>query len=148
MAREGSFAGLDFGRELLRADTNKPSQGQVARKITLTSLVVVLAVGCWRLSEYLRGGVNWGESWQVYYGIPLAILVLGLWVCFRVNNYPKFADFLISVEGEMHKVSWPTWPVLVRSSGVVVLLIFFLAFSLFAFDIFWRSFFEFIGVVI
>lgn len=147
MSREGGFTGLDFARELVRTDTYKPNQGQVARKITFTALLVVLAVGVWRLSQYLRGMADWGDFWQVCYGVPLGILVLGLWVCFRVNNYPKFADFLISVEGEMHKVSWPTWPVLVRSSGVVVLLIFFLAFSLFTFDVFWRSVFKFIGVV-
>jgi preprotein translocase subunit SecE len=47
---------------------------------------------------------------------------------------PTFADFLISVEGEMNKVSWPSRSELFRASLVVILVIFFLAALLFAYD--------------
>ncbi len=47
---------------------------------------------------------------------------------------PAFADFLISVEGEMNKVSWPSRGELFRASLVVILVIFFLAALLFAYD--------------
>ena len=40
---------------------------------------------------------------------------LGLWVAFRLVNMPAFADFLIAVEAEMNKVSWPTRGELFRS---------------------------------
>jgi len=146
MVREGSFSALDFAKELLRTDAYKPNQGQVARKATMAGLLVAIAFGVWRLSEFLKTSDAWGGVPGVAYGVPLGLLVVGLWVCFRVNNYPKFADFLISVEGEMHKVSWPVWPVLLRSSWVVILLIFFLAFTLFVFDVFWRYVFALIGV--
>ncbi len=36
--------------------------------------------------------------------------MVGLWLCFRLVNMPRFADFLIAVEAEMNKVSWPTRP--------------------------------------
>ena len=145
MVKEGSATGWDFLRELARADSYKPNQGQVARKATMAALLAVLGIGVWRLSEYLKVT---NDVPGLVYGLPIVLLVAGLWICFRVNNYPKFADFLISVEGEMHKVSWPTWPALVRSSVVVIVLIFFLAFALFMFDIFWRTLFKTIGVVL
>lgn len=106
--------------------------------------MVMLVIGVWRLSETLKVS---SEVAGLVYGLPIALLVAGLWVCFRVNNYPKFADFLIAVEGEMHKVSWPTWPVLVRSSMVVIALIFLMAFALFLFDVVWKIMFQAIGIV-
>jgi preprotein translocase subunit SecE len=55
---------------------------------------------------------------------------------------PSFADFLISVEAEMSKVSWPTRGELIRASIVVILMIFFLAAILFGFDLVWRFLLE------
>jgi preprotein translocase subunit SecE len=51
-----------------------------------------------------------------------------------VVNIPSFADFLFSVEGEMNKVSWPSRGEVFRAAGVVIVVIFFLAFLLFAYD--------------
>jgi preprotein translocase subunit SecE len=56
-------------------------------------------------------------------------------------NFPKFADFLISVEGEMNKVSWPSKGELIRSSIVVIVVIALLAAVLFFYDIFWQFIF-------
>ena len=36
------------------------------------------------------------------------LLLLGLWIGYRLVNMPQFADFLIAVEAEMNKVSWPS----------------------------------------
>ena len=52
------------------------------------------------------------------YIVPLTVLVGGLWASFRVVQLPSFADFLISVEAEMNKVSWPSWDELIRASIV------------------------------
>jgi preprotein translocase subunit SecE len=59
---------------------------------------------------------------------------------------PRFADFLIAVEAEMNKVSWPTRIELVRSSIVVIFTIFGLMFVLYFFDIFWRLLLNAVGV--
>jgi preprotein translocase subunit SecE len=61
-------------------------------------------------------------------------------------NIPQFADFLIAVEAEMNKVSWPSRGELVRSAAVVIFVIFLLATVLFAYDLIWRQLFVFIGV--
>ena len=45
---------------------------------------------------------------MLHYYVPLAFMAIGLWASFRVVQMPAFADFLISVEGEMNKVSWPS----------------------------------------
>ncbi len=62
--------------------------------------------------------------------IPGLLLALGVWASYRVVNVPAFADFLIAVEAEMNKVSWPTRAELFRASMVVLIEIFALAFIL------------------
>ena len=83
----------------------------------------------------------------MHYGIPILLVAVGAWISFRIVNMPQFADFLIAVEAEMNKVSWPSWDELVRSSTVVIFVIFFLAFILFGFDLVWKAFFKIIGVL-
>ena len=81
------------------------------------------------------------------FGLPIAILALGSWFSYRLVNYPRFADFLISVEAELNKVSWPSRGELVRSSMVVIFVIFALAFLLAAFDAIWMWSFTKIGIL-
>ena len=78
--------------------------------------------------------------------IPAVTLIAGLWIGYRLVNWPQFADFLIAVEAEMNKVTWPSRDELIRASIVVMFTIFFLAIALFLFDIFWQFIFNFIGV--
>jgi len=130
--------------ELFSFGLYKRNQGRIARQATFGALAVIVALGAWSLSQYLGGYVSdigpnnpdW-PTWKqnlVHYGLPLAILVVGLWASFRAVHMPTFADFLISVEGEMNKVSWPSRGELFRASLVVILVIFFLAGLLFAYD--------------
>ena len=79
--------------------------------------------------------------------MPGAVLLIGWWLCYRLINLPKFADFLIAVEAEMTKVSWPTQTELFRSSLVVILFIVSLAALLFVFDLFWQWLFKLIGII-
>ena len=85
-----------------------------------------------------------GRSLQV--GVPLAIFVIGILLCYRLVNLPKFADFLIAVEAEMVKVSWPTWPELVKSSIVVLVVIIGLAAVLWSYDLFWGALLKFLKI--
>ena len=67
------------------------------------------------------------------------LLAAFLWVSYRVVNVPSFADFLIAVEAEMNKVSWPTRTELFRSSMVVLIMMFALGgIFLAGCDIFWK----------
>jgi preprotein translocase subunit SecE len=121
-------------QELFRLGLYKRSQGRVARQATFGALAVIFAVGAWRLYEVS----GQSESDVVRYLIPLVVLLAGLWISFRIVQMPTFADFLISVEGEMSKVSWPSRGELFRASVVVMLVIFVMAFLLYAFDVMWE----------
>ncbi|MEM7313781.1 MAG: preprotein translocase subunit SecE [Planctomycetota bacterium] len=79
--------------------------------------------------------------------IAAVVLAAGLWLSYRAVNFPKFADFLIAVEAEMNKVSWPTRGDLVRSSLVVLFVILAMAGLLFLFDVIWKFLFEMLGVL-
>ncbi len=113
---------------MFNASRYKRSQGKVARQLTFAAIAVAIAVGAWRLNTVASTDVG-------RYLIPLMVLAVGWWISFRLVNVPKFADFLISVEAEMNKVSWPSRAQLWRASVVVIIVIFFLAALLFGYDL-------------
>jgi preprotein translocase subunit SecE len=114
---------------MFNASRYKRSQGRVARQVTGGAIALIFAVLAWRMYEVAQGDV------VSRYVIPGILLVAGVWVAFRVVNIPSFADFLISVEAEMNKVSWPGRTELWRASMVVIVVIFLLAGILFAYDL-------------
>ncbi len=123
--------------ELFQLGTYKNSQGRTVRLVTAITFGVIIALSVWRLYDTLSTsspGLKWG--------VPGALLFGGWWLCYRIINLPKFADFLIAVEAEMTKVSWPTQTELYRSSMVVILFIVSLAAILFLFDLFWQTIFK------
>jgi preprotein translocase SecE subunit len=72
--------------------------------------------------------------------------LFGLWFGYRLINWTTFGDFLISVEGEMAKVSWPGKAEL-RSSTIVVLVVFmFLAGMILVYDLLLLSLFKLVGI--
>ncbi len=75
----------------------------------------------------------------LHFLIPAALLAVALWTCFRLVNVPAFADFLIAVEAEMNKVSWPTRPELFRAATVVLLVIFLMGAYLSVCDLIWGT---------
>ncbi|MBN1590638.1 MAG: preprotein translocase subunit SecE [Pirellulales bacterium] len=121
-----------FFQELLRAGIYKRSQGRICRQVTFAAIAIVLALGLFALSETL---VTRGPTWQ--YGLPGLLLFVSWWAAYRLVNVPAFADFLIAVEAEMNKVSWPSRHELIRGSMVVLITIIFLAIILFGFDYLW-----------
>jgi len=160
-----------FLHELLHIGLYKRTQGRVTRQVTFAAVVVVLAAGLYRLHGTLGTGLaNWPGSWvatwngwmghfglwtivrndaveavvrqSTHHGLPFVLLLLSMWAAYRLVNVPNFADFLIAVEAEMNKVSWPTRGELYRSSVVVLVTIFALAVILFTFDFFWQTVFS------
>ena len=119
--------------ELFRAQLYKRTQGRTTRQVTFAAMALTAAVGCYRLSQQLQFSGPY-----VHYGLPGLLFLLALWVCYRIVNIPRFADFLISVEAEMAKVSWPSRTELFRSSVVVLVTILLLTAVLFAFDLAWQ----------
>lgn len=129
--------------EMFHFGAYKPLQGKAVRQVTFASMVFALALSCYRLSLMLKT-TQWSAA---QYPLPLALLLIGGWICYRAVNIPKFADFLIAVQAEMNKVSWPSKQELIRSSMVVIFVIFLLATVLFGFDLFWMWAFRAIGVL-
>lgn len=70
--------------------------------------------------------------------VTALFLVAGLWLAYRAVNVPQFAEFLIEVQHEMAKVSWPTWPTLRRSTAVVLFVMGMLSVVLFCYDVVWH----------
>ncbi|MEM9702847.1 MAG: preprotein translocase subunit SecE [Planctomycetota bacterium] len=129
--------------ELLAAGLYKRNQGRIVRQATAAAVGLVAFIGCYTLSQ---GRLAEFDD-PIRYGVPGALLAAGCWFAYRLVNYPRFADFLISVEAEMAKVSWPTWPEVLRASLVVIAIMFLLASVLFIYDYIWGSVFETVGVL-
>jgi len=130
-----------FFQELLHTGIYKRTQGRVTRQVTFAALAIVVALGLWRLNDTMGG------TTAMAYAVPGVLLLLGWWVAYRIVNVPAFADFLIAVEAEMNKVSWPTRAELIRSSIVVLIVMFALALVLLTYDSVWQAVFRFLGVL-
>lgn len=119
--------------ELLRTAIYKRNQGRLVRQFTCLAVWIVVALAAWRMHEYLRVvAINLPGS--LAYVLPVVVLIAGMWVGYRLVNYPPFADFLIAVEAELNKVAWPSRAELIRASVVVIVLMFGLTLVLFAYD--------------
>jgi len=127
-----------FFRELLRANRYKPSQGKVARGLTGIAVAIIFFCGAYAFYSHS----SWmGLTTQAV--ITLMIAVVGGWLAFRTINWAPFADFLVAVEAEMMKVSWPSKPELYSSTIVVLTVLGLLASVIFVFDNIWYSVFHF-----
>jgi preprotein translocase subunit SecE len=142
-------ASMGFLQQLFQLGVYKRNQGRVTRQVTLAAMAISFLLAAWRLYAYWPSLPEWwlglfpGEvAGLARYACASLLLLAGLWVSYRVVNFPKFADFLIAVEAEMNKVSWPSQGELVRSSIVVIFVILALAALLFAYDLFWQFIFK------
>jgi len=133
MAKEKNAAANSFFQELFQTNVYKRSQGRITRQVTFAAIAIVMAIGAWRFNVYMLD-----RDQLIRVVLPSVAVLVGWWVAFRLVNMPSFADFLIAVEVEMNKVSWPSRSELIRSSMVVIFSIIFLAVILFGYDLFWR----------
>ena len=127
--------------ELWTLGLYKKNQGRLTRQVTGAALGLLVTLGAYTLFQTFAADQ---ASW-IRVGIPTAITVIGIWVTYRLVNYPRFADFLISVEAEMDKVTWSTRQELYRAAAVVIVTMFLFGFVLFFFDMFWQWFFRLVG---
>ncbi len=127
-----------FVLELGRVGLYKRTQGKITRQVTAASLFIAIALGCWQLSLILQTW-KWltDQGVGLEFAIPGALTAIGGWLCYRLVNYPPFADFLIAVEAEMAKVSWPSRRELVRATIVVLVSMLVLIVVLYVYDTAW-----------
>ncbi|MCA9127895.1 MAG: preprotein translocase subunit SecE [Planctomycetales bacterium] len=131
-------------QELFASGLYKRNQGRLVRQLTCLSIWVTVVVAAWRFHALFivpRMGITWTS-----YIVAVLLGGVGVWVGYRLVNWPKFADFLIAVEAELNKVSWPTQRELVRASIVVIFTILFLSAILFGYDALWRILFGLLGI--
>ena len=136
--------GQTFWGEILQVGLYKRNQARLTRQLTAGGIALIVFFGVWNLSQWLV--LNFDSPW-VYVGIPALLFALGIWFAFRLVNYPRFADFLISVEAEMDKVSWPGRQELYRATVVVITTVILIGLILFVYDIFWVWLFTKIGIL-
>lgn len=142
----------------------KKNQGRLIRQLTALALGVLLLFGCWTMTqtllssppEFLLPSVDqtqpgqelppqnfWELNWNsIRYGVPALLAAIGAWGIYRLVNYPKFTDFLISVDAEMDKVSWPDQTYLARATAVVLGTMLVLGVYLWVCDLVWSSVFK------
>jgi preprotein translocase SecE subunit len=101
----------------------RKDQGRYARMFAFWALVLLVAYGCFHgggLSDMID---HWmGDSNTLFVAsfpilktletstlIALGVLVVVSFLIYRVLNGPRIADTLIDTEGELQKVTWPTW---------------------------------------
>ncbi|QDT34625.1 preprotein translocase subunit SecE [Thalassoglobus polymorphus] len=119
----------------------KPNQGRVVRQVTAGTVAIIMVTAAWRL----RATLLIEKTAAISVGVPLLISAAGLWFAYRLINWPVFANFLISVEAELDKVSWADWAYLKRATVVVLVVMFAMGAYLYVADIFWQQLFGAIG---
>ncbi|MDR1484162.1 MAG: preprotein translocase subunit SecE [Planctomycetaceae bacterium] len=139
---------IDLIKEFFRFRRFKPSQGVYARRLTAFGIFIIFASGAYRLFVTSPVLPFIKADTQLVAGITaIVITLLGAWFAFRIVNWPTFANFLASVEGEMAKVSWPSWAELYSSTVVVLTLFVILAAMILVFDLAWMTIFKIIRVI-
>ena len=123
-----------FWATLSSVNLYKKNQGRVARQLVGGAGALVVCLLCWSMNQTLLADA--GSALRNTLTVVAA--AVGLWAMFRVVNLPQFAEFLIEVQHEMAKVSWPTWPQLQRSTAVVLFTMGMLSLVLFCYDVVWH----------
>ncbi len=117
-------------------ETYKSGQGSLARMLAVSSVALLLILGCRELYSWVynpKDGpiipLDVFESLPLL-GVPLswtflicvAVLVLGVFV-FRIYlTKPSTVDTLIETEAEMKKVAWPTMAESKTATMIVILV--------------------------
>ncbi|MDR1291420.1 MAG: preprotein translocase subunit SecE [Planctomycetaceae bacterium] len=138
---------IDLIKELFSFRRFKPSQGVLTRRLTAFGVFIIFASGAYRYFATSPSLPFIGNSQQVVGIVAIVIILFGAWFAFRLVNWSTFANFLVSVEGEMEKVSWPSREELYSSTVVVLTLFLILAGLILIFDLTWMQIFKWIKVI-
>jgi len=124
-----------FFQELLTVGIYKRNQGRITRQVTFAASAIILCLGCYRLHATMSLWLADETLFGISYWLPGLLVLASGWFSYRIVNIPGIADFLIAVEAEMNKVSWPTRMELFRASLVVLFCIIAIAALLYSYDI-------------
>lgn len=119
----------------------KKHQGRPTRQIALCAVASSLS---WLLISVLSIFVRRQAGFQ-WLGGCIGVVFVCVWISMVLLNKSKWADFLISVQAEIDKVTWPSGVEVKRATVVVLALITSMAIVMFCFDFIWRWAFQVIG---
>ena len=129
---------MGFFKNLVATNLYKGSQGRIARRSTFIGLTLVFLLGAFCIYR----DATLGTASNTF---AVILALVGMWFSFRTINYPTFADFLVSVEAEMAKVSWPTKSELYANTKVVLVFMAMFIALIFVYDVVFRFIFSFFG---
>lgn len=137
----------DLFKEMFLTRRFKPSQGRLVRQLTMFGVWAVFLSAAYKFFEMPFVNYPILGNTESRFGVAVLIGLVGMWFGYRLVNWPSFADFLVSVESEMVKVSWPSKAELYSSTIVVLVMFLLLGLLIFGFDMIWVWVFTRIGVL-
>lgn len=117
----------------------KRDQGKYTRLGSGFTLVILIGLGCFQLYRKLDAtdlGL-WAKT-MIPAGLFVVLGTLSFWLVNRIT----VADFMISAEGEMKKVSWSSRKEIAVSTFIVILVVVLLAIVLGVTDLFFQLVFN------
>ncbi|HUV66302.1 MAG TPA: preprotein translocase subunit SecE [Sedimentisphaerales bacterium] len=111
-------------------DIYKRGQGKYTRLWSAFAVAIIVGLGCLRLYRKLEAA-SWGLSTRATLWIatmvPAGLFVILALVIFWLVNKSSVADFMISAEGEMKKVSWSSKQEITVSTFIVIAVVVIMA---------------------
>lgn len=116
----------------------KRGQGKNTRLWSALTAAAIVGIGCLQLYKKLAGTEL--DEWVVYF-VPAGLFAGLGYLIFWLSNKPSLADFMISAEGELKKVSWSSRQEIIVSTVIVIAVVIFMASLLGATDLMFRTLF-------
>ena len=124
----------------------KRGQGKYTRLCSAFAIAIIAGSGCWQLFKKLDASSLWGlnpkTAMWVSTMVPAGLFLVFALLIFLLVNKPSIADFLISAEGEMKKVSWSSRKEIAVSTSIVIIVVVIMSALLGATDIGFRTLFS------
>ena len=119
-------------------DIYKRGQGKYTRLYSAFAAAIIAAAGCWKLYQKMEAipmGLSRRTEMWIVTMVPVGLFVILAFLIFWLVNKPSVADFMISAEGEMKKVSWSSRKEIAVSTSIVIIVVFVMAILLGATDL-------------
>lgn len=104
----------------------KKGQGKLTRLGSVIGLIVVSAAGCYKLYDKLSGlsisNLRKDMVFLISVMVPALIFAITSALFLLLVNRPSVADFMISAEGEIKKVSWSSKKEIAVSTFIVIVV--------------------------
>ncbi len=123
----------------MQMNVYKSGQGYNTRLFTALTLFLITASGCFVLYNKLAVYNIWVQTL-----VPAGLCAVLGFVIFWLVNKPNLADFMISAEGEIKKVSWSSKKEIITSTCVVIVVVFSMALMLWLVDMGFQLLFRYV----